>query len=89
MTMSPRTQASLVMGLGMFLFLGLPAYAHDCHQSWQMSRGEGWHRHSLTCGTQPGLSMSDRAKRRIRGASEGGRVIVAAKRKRAAEAALP
>jgi hypothetical protein len=64
--MSRQIQAGLVVGLGVFLFLGAPAYAHDCHQGWQMSRGEGWHRHSLKCGTQPGLGVSDRVKRRAR-----------------------
>jgi hypothetical protein len=64
--MSGQTQAGLVVGLGVFLALGAPAYAHDCHQSWQMSRGEGWHRHGMKCGTQPGLGVSDRVKRRVK-----------------------
>jgi len=44
------------------LLMSTTALAHGCHQSWQQSGLQGWHRHGSKCDTQQGQGLSDRSK---------------------------
>jgi hypothetical protein len=44
------------------LLMSTTALAHGCHQSWQQSGLQGWHRHGPKCEARQGQGLSDRSK---------------------------
>lgn len=46
------------------LLMNTTALAHGCHQSWQQTGLQGWHRHGPKCDTRQGQGLSERSKQR-------------------------
>src|SRR3954454_19365682 len=44
------------------LLMSTTALAHGCHQSWQQSDLQGWHRHGQRCETRQGQGVTHRSK---------------------------
>jgi hypothetical protein len=56
--LAPAAAGSVVA----ILLMSTTALAHGCHQSWQQSGLQGWHRHGPKCETRQGQGLSDRSK---------------------------
>jgi hypothetical protein len=54
----PRAAGSVLA----ILLMSTTALAHGCHQSWQQSGLQGWHRHGPKCETRQGQGLSERTK---------------------------